>query len=229
MPRPHRRPPPDHRWHGARQLVPRGKDLEPQWMAPFAAKVLPGGTRLTGAALATFTTAVKEAIELREAADPTRRDDLEAWLVCELTPAEVARKTSVETAVVAAYRDLFFDLTAWLTDPLGRWERGWVLLGDKLDRGIAEADVGAWKKYAAHTGGPVVLERLLDYLKACPLIYPSDVSGMTDADLERLRDLLIVRHWVLTMAPLTTAAQRMRIEYVWALQEGQRIWPLNPR
>jgi hypothetical protein len=47
-------------------------------MAPFAVRVLPGGTRLAGAALADLTAAAREAIELREADDPARRDDVEA-------------------------------------------------------------------------------------------------------------------------------------------------------
>ena len=229
MPRPYRRPPPDHRWHRARQLVPLGKALDPARMAPYAAKALPGGTRLDGAALAALTDAVRQAIELREAEDASPRDTLEAWLLCELSADEVAGKTDLDPAVVAAYRDLFFDLAAWLADDLSRWELGYLLLGDKLDWGIPEADVGAWKKYAAYTGGPYVLERLLDYQQALPLVYPPDVSRLSDADLERLRDLLLVRRWVLVTAPLTTQAQRVRMEFVWAVQQGQRLWPTTVR
>ena len=121
MPRPHRRPPPDHRWHRARRLVPRGKDLDPARMAPYAVKALPGGTRLAGADLATFTAVVKEAIELREAEDPNPREDVEAWSLCELGSGEVAQKTHLDPPVVAAYRDLFFDLTAWLADAEAGW------------------------------------------------------------------------------------------------------------
>ena len=229
MPRPDRRPPPDHRWHLARKLVPLGTALDPARMAPFAVKVLPGGTRLTGPALATFTNPVREAIELREAEDPHPRDDVEAWLVAELTPAEVAQKTDLDPAVVAAYRDLFLDLTAWLVDDFGREDLAWHLLGDKLYAGIEEGDVRAWKVFAALTGGPIVLERLLDYLKAAPVVIPGDLERRSDADLERLRDLLHVRWWMLTKAPLTTQAQRVRFEFVWTLQQGQRIWPVSRR
>jgi hypothetical protein len=229
MPRPHRRPPPDHRWHLARKLVPLGKALDPARMAPYAVQVLPGTTRLSGAALATATAAVREAIELREGEDANRRDDLEAWLLCGISPAEAGTKTGVEADVVRFYRDLFFDLGPWLVDDFGREDLAWLLLGDKLYVGIEEADVGAWKRFAAITGGPVVLERLLDYLKAVPLVYPPDVSRLSDADLGRLRDLLYVRRYLLTKAPLTTTAQRLRMEVVWALQDGQRIWPADMR
>jgi hypothetical protein len=227
MPRPHRRPPPDHRWLRARQLVPLGKQLDPDRMAPYAVKVLPRGTALSGAALDQITAVVQEAIELREADDLAKRDDVEAWLLCELSPDDVALKTILEVAVVRAYRDLFFDLGPWLADDFSREDLAWHLLGDKLYVGIDESDFGAWKRFAAITGGPVVLNRLLEYQKAVPLIYPHDVSRMSDADLERHRDLLIVRHWVLSKAPLRTTAQRIRMEFVWTLQAGQRIWPSN--
>jgi hypothetical protein len=229
MPRPAARPAPDHRWHLARKLVPRGKALGPARMAPYAVRVLPGGTRLTGAALVRATAVVREAIELREAEDPAPRDDIEAWLLCGVGPAEVGTKTGVEADVVQSYRDLFFDLTAWLTDEFAREDLAWALLGEKVCVGIEEADVGAWKRFAALNGGPVVLERLLDYLKAVPLVVPSDMTGLSDADLERLRDLLVVRMYVLGKATLRTTAQRLRMEFVYALAEGQRIWPANMR
>src|SRR4051794_7301317 len=99
-------------------------------MAPYAVRVLPGGTRLTGAALAGLTDAAREAIGLRQAEDPAPRDTLEAWLLCGLAPEEVAARTGAEAAVVAAYRDLFFDVTAWLADDWAREELAWLLLGE---------------------------------------------------------------------------------------------------
>jgi hypothetical protein len=141
----------------------------------------------------------------------------------------VASKTGLDPGVVTAYRDLFFDLGPWLADDFAREDLCWHLVGDKMYVGIEETDQGAWKRFAALSGGPYVLDRVLDYFRAAPLVYPSDVSGLSDADLERLRDLLTVRHWLLTKAPLRTQAQRVRMEVVWALQAGQRIWPTSMR
>ena len=63
---------------------------------------------------------VREAIEIHEAKDPANRDTMEAWLLTGLDTAEVARRTGMDTDVVAIYRDLFFDVGPWLLTDAGR-------------------------------------------------------------------------------------------------------------
>jgi hypothetical protein len=163
------------------------------------------------------------AIRLRGADDPAERDTLEAWILAGVPAGEVAAKAGRPIDVVAVYAALNLDVIGRLGTDDDRDATAWRLFGDRLDVGIPETDVGAWKRYAALTGGPYVLEAFLAYLSALPLAVPADLSGLSDAELVRLRGLLRTRRWVLSRAPVRTAAQRMRLEFVHALAETQRL------
>jgi hypothetical protein len=162
------------------------------------------------------------AIRLRGADDPAERDTLEAWLLTGLTVGEVASKAGLPIDVVDAYAALYLDVLGRLRTDDDRDALAWRLLGDQLHVGIPEADVGAWKRYAGLTGADV-LQAFLAYLAARPLAVPHDVSGLSDAELVRLRGLLTTRRWVLSHAPINTAAQRMRLDFVYLLAEQQRL------
>jgi hypothetical protein len=157
--------------------------------------------------------AVKEAIALHEASNPLERDTVEAWLLSGVDIADAARRTDLDQTVVLIYRDLFFDVLPWLAGDLN--DLSWAVLGESMyHRQIAEDDVSTMKRFVALLGGPHVLERYLDYLKALPLSLPPKVSALSTEELERLKDLLFMRIYVLSHVPLKTPAQFMRMEIV---------------
>jgi hypothetical protein len=72
---------------------------------------------------------------------------------------------------------------------------GYVILRvlGKAHRGLTEADVDVILKMYAYAGGPIVLDRLLDYFKNPPPEVPARPEQLGPAELQSLRDRLLVR------------------------------------
>jgi hypothetical protein len=215
-------PPPDHRWRLVLRRLPAGKVPRPHALVPDAVRVLPGGTGLTPAERAAATEAVVAAIGLREAEDPSQRDTFEAWLLCALPVGEAARRAGIDEAAAGAYRDLFFDVTEWLADDPS--DLAFHLLPPESAYLIDPADTRTWKLWMALAGGEHVLRAYLDYLTVDPVGVPTDLTRIPTAELERRRDLLLMKLMILARAPLDTPAQVARMELVQTRGEFRPIW-----
>ena len=210
----------DHRWRQVTAVCSVTGDTFPDVIRAVI-PVLPGSGQKSGTRSRLAAT-VREAIEIHESKDSAKRDTMEAWLLTGSDTAEVARRTGMDADVVATYRDLFFDVAPWLRTNAGREDLAWILLGEGIYFGTPESDHGAWKKFVALQGGEHVLQRYLAYLAALPLNTKMLVSAVPTDQLERMRDLLYMRIYVLSRAPLRTHAQRMRMEVVFERSQHLR-------
>ena len=136
-----------------------------------------------------------------------------AWLLTGVDLDEAAKRTGMDTDVVAIYRDLFFDVGPWLLTDAGREDLGMAPDGGgRLTSPSPSLMAASGSGSSPSKPAQRFLARFLEYLKALPIIVPSDVSKVPTEELERMRDLLFVRIHVLSDAKLDTDAQRMRME-----------------
>jgi hypothetical protein len=114
---------------------------------------------------------------------------LEARLLTPESFSEVAEKCATSPEVVEAYESLYFCVRDRLHI------EGYVVLQvlRKAHRGLTEADVDVILKMHAYAGGPIVLDRLLDYFKSPPPEVPARPEQLGGAELQSLRDRLLVR------------------------------------
>jgi hypothetical protein len=117
------------------------------------------------------------------------RWELEARLLTDQPLDEIAVRLDTSPAVVDAYHATFFDVRGRLR------ARGWVAnhvpgLGEHVP--LVEEDVGGLLKLYAYTGGPTVLDALLEYFQAPP--DPNVLPELLDADARAaLRGKLRIR------------------------------------
>jgi hypothetical protein len=114
---------------------------------------------------------------------------LEARLLTPESFGEVAEKCGTTPEVVEAYEALFFCVRDRIDS------EGYVVLQvlGKAHRGLTEADVDLHLKMHAYAGGPIALDRLLDYFKGPPPEVPARPEQLGPAELQSLRDKLLVR------------------------------------
>jgi hypothetical protein len=203
----------DHRWLRVQELLAaKGATIaDGDRFVQAAMAVL---TPLSGKKLTQeqFSDAIREAIQLRSAADPMDRDTLEAWLLSGLDIDGIAEKTKLLGLVVQAYRDLFLDVVPWLDQY--REELAMEVLPEYVYAGIEEDDISTWKRFVALQGGPFVLESYLKYLKCPRILPPSKLDHFTTKQLEYLSEYYSVRVYILSRVPLKTDRQRMLMNLV---------------
>jgi hypothetical protein len=164
--------------------------------------------------------AVLDAIRVHGADDPSEADTLEAWLLTGVSFNEVAAKTGLPVDVVTVYAALYCDVARRLGTDHDREELAWELFGSRGLYGFPEADTRNWKRYLGLAGGEHVLAGYLDYLKACPLVVPADLTTLSEAELQRLVMFFYTR--ILTLGDTSdwTDAQKRRFEAVVVRRES---------
>jgi hypothetical protein len=94
------------------------------------------------------------------AAEPLRRDELEARLLARQTDEEIAARMGMSAAAVAAYHDIYYFVRPKLDAEIYILT---VAIDEKLHRNLTEDDRGLLLKLLGYQQGPVVLDLLLDY------------------------------------------------------------------
>jgi hypothetical protein len=140
--------------------------------------------------------AIRAALALARDPDPLRRGELDAHLLTELPFVEVGRRLDLSTAVVSTYHDLFY---AVRDQPLAR---DWILIravGCGPWNGFAgPQSVGIWK-YAAFSGGPLLLELLIAVTTERPFPTAIRLAFGRHADESEARMRLLARATVALM------------------------------
>jgi hypothetical protein len=116
--------------------------------------------------------------------------EAQARLLTEESFAQVAEKCGSDPRVIETYHSTFFHVRDRLH------VEGYILfqvIGPKAHRGLSEADIDVILKMYAYYGGPIVLDRLVDYFKNPPPKVPARPEQLGPDELKLLRDKLLVR------------------------------------
>jgi hypothetical protein len=116
--------------------------------------------------------------------------EAQARLLTEEPFEVIASKCGSSPRVIDAYHDTFFHVRDRLH------VEGYVIfqvIGPKARGGLTEADVDVILKIYAYYGGPIVLDRMVDYFKNPPPEVPARPEQLGPAELRSLRDRLLVR------------------------------------
>jgi hypothetical protein len=131
------------------------------------------------------------ALNLR-AASQLDRGELEARMLAEQGPADVAAAMGLSVAVVDAYARLFFDLTGQAQ------ARSWMLhegIGPKAFYGLTPDDVDVILKIVGFRCGLGVLEPVVRYYRR-GLHRVADLDAVPDLDAEERAGARSIRFWV---------------------------------
>jgi hypothetical protein len=118
-----------------------------------------------------------------------QRREAQARLLTEGSFAQVAEKCGSHPRVIETFHDTFFHVRDRLR------VEGYILfqvIGPKAHRGLTEGDVDVILKMYAYSGGPIALDRLVDYFKNPPVV-PERPEQLGPAELRSLRDRLLIR------------------------------------
>jgi hypothetical protein len=102
----------------------------------------------------------------------------------------IAEKCGSDPRVIETLHSTFFHVRDRLH------VEGYILfqvIGPKAHSGLTEADVDVILKMYAYYGGPIVLDRLVDYFKNPPPEVPERPEQLAPGELKSLRDRLLVR------------------------------------
>jgi hypothetical protein len=116
--------------------------------------------------------------------------EAQARLLTEEPFETIAEKCGCSPRVIDTYHDTFFHVRDRLH------VEGYILfevIGPKAHRGLTEADIDVILKMYAYYGGPIVLDRLVDYFKNPPPEVPERPEELGQAELRSLRDRLLIR------------------------------------
>jgi hypothetical protein len=164
---------PDWRWRRAVRLVDHGRRLSRRrddGQVCEAVHFLRELRRLGGESTPDFTRrhpALAAAHALYAAGESWPRSELEARLLTDESFGQIAARSGMSDATVAAYHDLFFDVRHRLH------ASDWVAvhaLGRDGRIGFADGDAGRLLKAYAYSGGTSVLESLLEYYRDPPVV-----------------------------------------------------------
>jgi hypothetical protein len=116
--------------------------------------------------------------------------ELEARLLTPESFGQVAAKCGTTPEVVEAFEAVFFCTRDRLH------VEGYIVfevIGPKAHSGLTEADIDVILKMYAYSGGPIVLDRLVDYFKNPPPEVPERPEQLCPGELRSLRDRLLIR------------------------------------
>jgi hypothetical protein len=153
---------PDWRWQRANLLATgalrqnrRFDDRHIQKLSRFATAVMGDTDQYAQERLAIADPALFWAYRLAIQDEPHRRGEVEARIIANQTPEEIAAKTGIPEATIKAYEIAFYDVRDKLI------YGGYVLhtlIGTAIHRGIQERDYVLIWKFMAYTHGPVLLD-----------------------------------------------------------------------
>jgi hypothetical protein len=175
------RPEPDRRWRRAVRLLREGlhPGREDDRLVRLALAYLLWRERARKATPARPApvrfAAMEEAWLLRHAGDHRRRWLVEAYVLAGLKPDAVGRLCGLSPAAAARYRDVFFDVTAWLPAPDALMAL--VFKGRREDQPSPD-DEELFLKYYAVRGGPLAVDAVRHYYDCRDLlrVQPADLS-----------------------------------------------------
>jgi hypothetical protein len=140
-------------------------------------------------------------------AQPLRRAELEARLLAGQTDEDIAACCGLSAAAVHFFHDLFFAVRPHLEAAFYIFE---VSIGPKVHQGLHSDDHDVLLKLAGYTLGALAVDRLLAYY-ADPPVVPSSLMSLDTPELERLRQKLLVRAWILSLTVPADAATAARL------------------
>jgi hypothetical protein len=118
--------------------------------------------------------------------------EAQARLLTEESFKTIGSKCGCDPRVIETFHDTFFHVRDRLH------VEGYILfqvIGPKAHSGLTEADVDVILKMYAYYGGPAALDAVLDCIKDPPKV-PERLQQLGPAELQALRDRLLVRAWI---------------------------------
>jgi hypothetical protein len=218
--------PPSWRWLRAVDLADNRKpadEVDDEWVRQALRFCLQLRRSLAEEAreeLAQDMPALYQAHRLFTAPPSFQRWEIEAWLLTDEPVGQIGLKTDTSPEVIDVFHAVFFHVRDRLQ------AHGYIrhqVIGPKFPFGLTEDDVDVILKMYAYSGGPFVLDLLVDYYRHPPLL-PEHLEQLAPEAREELRIKLLIRASILARTlPLDdTLAQKLKLlrDAVAVLKQG---------
>jgi hypothetical protein len=197
--------PPDWRWHRGGQLLEtraRRRRLDDDWVVrarTFRAALAKASGNINLPRLARAHPEILGAYLVRQG-DSLRRWEVEARLLADQSDRDITDRVGVSAGIIGAYDALFYDVRTWLS------RSDWIaagVLGPRLYTGFEVDDIEFVWKVLGYQHGPLVLDVLIDHVKA---------GGQSTANPELAEQLDLLIKVTATPVTLENAMKFLRLD-----------------